>query len=337
MNKPLASSWINLADHRLGTQVLYATDDFFAEKENLIKPGRGVFIPDKYTERGKWMDGWESRRKRVEGHDYCDIKLGIPGVIKGFDIDTNHFLGNHPPFASVEAAYDTQIGINTKWVEVLPQSKLEAGSQNIFEVTNDQKWNHIRLHIYPDGGVARLRVYGKSIIDWDEKSDLGRFDLASILNGGQVLLCNDMFFSDKNNLIMPGPGLNMGDGWETRRKRPKVLGGPLDPDWVILALGKPGTISEVEIDTSHFKGNYPDCASLEGLFLEKDSNDQVQSLTEFNDQSWLPLLPKIKLQADFKHHFVDQIKDLGTISHVRMKIFPDGGVSRLRLWGSPKL
>ncbi len=335
MNKDISSSWINLAHHRLGTKVLYATDDFFGEKENLIKPGRGIYVPDKYTDRGKWMDGWESRRKRVEGNDYCDIKLGLPGIIEGLDIDTNHFLGNHPPFASVEATYDNNIVENTKWTEILTQSPLKAGSQNIFEISNGQKWKYVRLHIYPDGGVARFRVYGTPAIDWDEKKNVEKIDLASILNGGRVVLCNDMFFSDKNNLIMPGPGINMGDGWETRRKRAKKLGDPLDPDWAILSLGKPGIISEAEIDTSHFVGNFPDCASLEGLFLGESDNNITKSLPDLTDKDWSPLLPKTKLNPDYKHLFEKEIQSIGKISHVRIRIYPDGGVSRLRLWGKP--
>ena len=335
MSKIISSSWINLADHRLGTEVLYATDDFFAEKENLIKPGRGLYIPDKYTDHGKWMDGWESRRKRVEGHDYCDIKLGLSGIIKGLDIDTNHFLGNHPPFASVEATYDKTIEENTKWTEILPRSPLKPGSQNIFEVSSKEKWNHVRLHIYPDGGVARFRVYGKTVIDWEQKKNLEKIDLASILNGGQVLLCNDMFFSDKNNLIMPGPGLNMGDGWETRRKRAKNLGDPLDPDWAILVLGRPGIISEAEIDTSHFKGNFPDCASLEGLLLEDLTKKPTETLPDLTDKDWKPLLSKTKLKPDYQHYFKQEIQPQGKVSHVRIRIYPDGGVSRLRLWGKP--
>ena len=153
-----ALRWIDLAQARLGGEVIYATDDFFAEKENLIKPGRGVFIEDKYTENGKWMDGWESRRKRVDGHDYAVLKLGLSGVIKGFDIDTNHFLGNHPPHASVEACclpegQSPDFHDDSIWTEILSKSELAPGSQNFFEISSQQRWTHLRLHIYPDGGV----------------------------------------------------------------------------------------------------------------------------------------------------------------------------------------
>ena len=166
--------YTDLASEKIGGQVLYATDDFFAEKENLIKEGRGIFIPDKYTEFGKWMDGWESRRKRTSGHDWAILKLGAEGKIKGFDIDTNHFLGNHPPHASVEAINldnDVSNWANAdelEWEEVLPKSPLDPGSQHFFEINSDKVFTHVRLHIYPDGGVARFRVYGEVYKDWSK-------------------------------------------------------------------------------------------------------------------------------------------------------------------------
>jgi len=317
-----SNQYINLADKRLGTEVLYATDDFFAEKENLINSGRGVFIADKYTDRGKWMDGWESRRKRTEGHDYCDIKLGLRGTIFALDIDTNHFLGNHPPFASVEACdSNTNPDSSTRWVEVLPQSELKPGSQNFFEIKVKDPFTHVRLHIYPDGGVARFRAYGDVKVNWDLKPKSDLIDLVAVENGGKSLSCNDMFFSSKDNLIMPNRGTNMGDGWETKRRRTP------GNDWVILQLGAKGTLSKVVLDTAHFKGNYPDRFDLyAGDF--KDSKK-----IEATDNQWKLLLPEQKLSADHIHTYENELKNLGPITHVKMNIYPDGGVSRLRLFG----
>lgn len=325
INNKYSSKWINLAEERLGAEVLFSTDDFFAEKENLIRPGRGIFIPEKYTDRGKWMDGWESRRKRVEGHDYCDIKLGLKGVIKGFDIDTNHFLGNHPPEASVEACFiEGNPTEKTIWFEILPKKALNPGSQNIFEVNNSELWSHVRLHIYPDGGVARFRVYGEVKNVWDEIDTEDLLDLAAVENEGKVLHCNDMFFSSKDNLIMPGRGINMGDGWETKRRRAP------GHDWVIVSLGNIGTIKKVEVDTAHFKGNYPDSCSLEGVNMGKVGDI---SLREFEKVEWKKLLGQSKLAPDWQHLYEDKLFGIGDISHVRMNIFPDGGISRLRLYG----
>jgi allantoicase len=320
-----SSQWINLADARVGTQVLYATDEFFAEKENLILPGRGVFIADKYTDRGKWMDGWESRRKRVPGNDHCIIKLGLPGTIFGFDIDTNFFLGNHPPFAAVEAC-ELKNGdptAQTIWEEILPKSPLKPGSQNLFSCKSTKRYTHVRLQIYPDGGVARFRVYGQVSVDWSQFKSGQLVDLAAVQNGAKVLCCNDMFFSSKDNLIMPGRGVNMGDGWETKRKRD--LPGF---DWSIIALGHRGKIKKIEIDTAHFKGNYPDRAMVEGLdAASMDISKNPEKL------AWQALLPETKLQADHQHYYENEIQNLGPISHVKLNIIPDGGISRLRIWG----
>lgn len=325
-----APAWthcLNLAAAKLGAAVLYATDDFFAEKENLIQPGRGIFIPDKYTDRGKWMDGWESRRKRVPGHDWCIIALGAQGRIQGVDIDTNFFLGNHPPQASIEACNvppDTPLillrGKDELWTEILPKSPLAPGSHNYYAVEDHRVWTHLRLHIYPDGGVARLKVYGEVFKDWTAVADDIAVDLAAAKNGAKVLTCNDMFFSSKDHLIMPGRGVNMGDGWETKRNRT-----PGNVDWVLLQLAHRGSIEQVLVDTCHFKGNYPDRCSLEGCDLREGEAWEHAQWTEF--------LPPMKLQADHEHHFQGELTRHGPFTHVRLKIYPDGGVSRLRLFG----
>jgi len=324
---PAFCSMTDLAAERLGGKVLYATDDFFAEKENLIKPGRGIFIEDKYTDRGKWMDGWESKRKRTSGHDWCIIQLATTGIIEGVDIDTNHFLGNHPPFASIEAC--TMDGATTEdlvvdetcWIEILSKSPLEPGSQNFYSIDSNKKWTHLKLHIYPDGGVARLKVYGAVAKDWSKHPKDEVIDLAAAINGGKAIACNDMFFSSKDNINMPGRGINMGDGWETKRNR-----APDNRDWLILQLAHQGIIEKIVIDTYHFKGNYPDSFALDGI----DANNEQ----EINDQSnWETILTKTKLKADCVHEFENEIVTKQSFTHVRLSIYPDGGVSRIRLFG----
>ena len=324
--EPQYAHLTDLAAERLGGKVLNATDDFFAEKENMIKPGRGIFITDKYTDRGKWMDGWESRRKRTEGHDWAVIRLATPGKISGFDIDTNFFLGNHPPHASVEGIVleddelikDWQI---LSWVEILPQSPLDAGSRNFFECNNNSEvFTHVRLHIYPDGGVARFRVYGEVYKNWDTVKEDEVIDLAAAVNGGKSIACNDMFFSSMHNLIMPNRGANMGDGWETKRNRT-----PGNKDWVIVKLAAPGIIERIVADTCHFKGNYPDRCLIEGC-MSSDDDAVIKNSVE-----WKTLLPEQKLSADAEHEFIEVAPEV--VSHVRLTIFPDGGISRLRLFG----
>ncbi len=321
--------YTDLASEKIGGRVVYATDDFFAEKENLIKEGRGIFIPDKYTERGKWMDGWESRRKRTEGHDWAIIKLGAEGIIKGFDIDTNHFLGNHPPFASVEAINLGNENLfwskadELEWDEILPKSPLEPGSQHFFEIDSDTIYTHVRLHIYPDGGVARFRVYGEVFKDWSRINSEEIIDLALVNNCGKALHCNDMFFSAMDNLIAPTTGKDMGDGWETKRNRT-----PNNEDWVIIKLGHKGVVQKIIVDTKHFKGNYPDSCAIDGCICTNEEdvlNDKVK---------WFSLLKKQKLEADKEHHFeCNLINKHNAITHIKLKIYPDGGISRLRILG----
>jgi len=318
---------VDLAAERLGGKALVANDEFFAEKGNLLKPGRGIFIADKYTDRGKWMDGWETRRRRTPGHDWCVIQLGLRGIIKQVDIDTNHFLGNHPPFASLDAACLTNglpDEIDTlSWTPILDKISLNPGSQNLFAITSDQTWTHVRLNIFPDGGVARLRVYGIVVPDWNKVKRGELVDLAAVENGGVPLACSDMFFSSMTNLIMPGRSENMGDGWETKRRR-----GP-GHDWIILKLGLPGTVRKIEVDTHHFKGNYPDTCSIEGCVAPGAVTEDLATA------QWREILPRTKLQADTRHFFERELAVIDNCTHVRLNIYPDGGLSRLRVWGSP--
>jgi len=321
---------VDLAAEKVGGVVLAVTDDFFAEAENLLKPGRGVSLPDKFTERGKWMDGWESRRKRTEGYDWCVIALGAPGRIRGLDIDTAHFLGNHPPYASLEAAHleDGQSWEDADWTTVLEQSPLRPGSQNLFAVHSDLVATHVRLSIFPDGGVARLRVFGDVAPSWAREVDecaapwVGEeeVDLVSVRNGGLAMACSDSFFGPMNNLIAPNRAANMGGGWESRRRR-----GP-GHDWILLRLGALGEIGVVEIDTNHFKGNFPDRCMLEGVNLPG------ARITDLIEADWTEVLGPTKLAAH-ERKFVRELSARGPFTHLRFSIYPDGGVSRLRCWG----
>jgi len=310
--------WVQLEQPRLGTRVTYTTDDFFAAKERVIDFAEPVFIDDKYDDHGKWMDGWESRRKRTEGHDYCVIRLGVPGVIRGLDIDTSHFTGNYPPQASIEVCVSAVDIPEDGWVGLLAKTELSGDAHHYIEIDDEHVWTHVRLHIYPDGGIARLRIYGEVIADFTDVE--GFVDLAAIENGGRALACSDEHFGSMHNLNVPGRGVNMGDGWETARRR-----GPGN-DWVILALAQPGVIERVEVDTAHFKGNYPDRVSLEAGLFESDE------LATPDSPQWQTLLSETKLKMDQQHYF-EALEALGDVSHIRMSIYPDGGVSRLRLFG----
>jgi allantoicase len=315
---------IDLASERLGGSVLYANDDYFAEKENLLKPAKAVWKEHEYTDRGKWMDGWESRRKRVPGHDFAIIRLGLRGVVRGVVVDTAFFRGNYPESCSIEGTsmrVDAPVEalLEADWRRILPRSPLQGDSENVFDVAGSDALTHLRFNIFPDGGVARLRVHGEVVPEWRLVGGLANeIDLAAVENGADVLNCSDMFFGPKHNLIMPGRAHNMSDGWETRRRR-----GP-GHDWVIVKLATEGRVRRIEIDTNWFKGNYPDTASIEG----SNANDG-QSV-----ENWTELLPRTKLQAHTRHFFSDELVSDGPFTHLRLNVYPDGGVSRLRVWGA---
>ena len=322
---------VDLASEKLGGAVLIANDEFFAAKENLLKPEAPVFIEGKYTDLGKWMDGWETRRRRTPGYDWCIIRLGAPGKIRGVVVDTSFFRGNYPEHCSLEACssddlptIDRLTSEAVEWTQLLPQLPLAGDSQNPFAIESEQRFTHLRLKIYPDGGVARLRVYGEVVPDWDRLERLGGdVDLAAVENGGRVLACSDMFFGHRHNLIMPGRAANMSDGWETKRRR-----GP-GHDWTIIRLGRPGRIRRLEVDTAWFKGNFPDSCALEATNADDLPEERLTDLSV----AWQSVLPRTTLQAHTRHFFENEILDAGIVSHLRFNIFPDGGVSRLRAYG----
>ena len=329
------TSLADLASARVGGRAIVASDEFFAPTSNLVRPEAPIFIPGKFTARGKWMDGWESRRRRTPGHDWCVLKLGMRGRIRGVDVDTSFFTGNYPSHCSIDAIdisatlkRGRQAGEAGPWVTILPKSPLGGDSHNYFEIpspdpsTGSGPWTYVRLNIYPDGGVARLRVYGDVVVDWKKAARGGKtIDVAEIRNGGLVLGASDMHFGAKDNMIMPGRAANMGDGWETRRRR-----GP-GFDWAIVRLGTTADVRRVEIDTNHFKGNYPESASLEGCLAPG------VTLAGLGSVDWTDLLPRTPLRPHDRHLFSKELRRIGPISHVRLNIFPDGGISRLRVHG----
>lgn len=341
MNQDLGASFFGLVDlaaAQFGGRALGCTDDFFAGMENMLQPGRGVFIEGKFTERGKWMDGWESRRKRVQGNDSCVIELGASGEILGFDIDTHHFVGNHPPFALVEGLsaprgtpYEELERM--RWRELLPQSPLRPDAQNLFFASRTgEPISHVRLQIFPDGGVARFRVYGRVASNWDAREERDAetrahvepelVDLAALKNGALALACSDAFFGPMNNLLLPGRAENMGGGWETRRKR------HAGHDWILIKLAARGTPRLVEVDTNHFKGNYPDRCSIDALDAGAERITDLLKSPHFRE-----LLGESELQASHRHFFKLSAAS-APATHLRLNIYPDGGVSRLRVWGT---
>jgi allantoicase len=330
---------VDLASAAFGGSALGASDDFFGGVDNLVRPEPARFEPDRYTERGKWMDGWESRRKRGGGHDWCVVELGAPGQIRAFDVDTHHFVGNHPPFAAIDAlraprgtTLERLLGM--RWRPLVAQSPLAAGSHNLFTAEPGEDASHVRLSIFPDGGVARLRAFGTvtpfSIEpEIDEVSRVegadGLVDLAALRNGAAALASSDARFGAMNNLLMPGRARHMGEGWETRRARAPEHRN----DWILVKLAARGTVRLVEIDTNHYKGNFPERVALAAIDAPGAAiTDLVRA------GGWETILSSGPLRADHRHFFRGEIARHAPVSHVRLDVFPDGGVSRLRLWGA---
>ncbi|MDO6962738.1 allantoicase [Rhizobium alvei] len=328
-----AAGAVNLASARLGARALFATDEFFAPLSRMLSDALPEFDPALYDDNGKYMDGWESRRKRVAGHDHAVIRLAMAGRIAGFDIDTHWFTGNYPPFASVEAAYspdgDPDPNDDALWTELVAKAPLGASSHHFFEnADRDRVWTHIRLHIYPDGGVARLRVYGTAAFDWSRVGAGEEIDLGYIFHGGKSLAWSDAHYGHPDKMLEPGRGNNMGDGWETKRRR-----GP-GHDWAIIRLGHAGIIRKVTVDTHFYKGNFPDTCELLGAYLP-DLGDTLSDAEIAASEQWKPILGRKKLAADTIHNFEGaDVAEIGPVTHVRYAMHPDGGTMRLRLIGT---
>jgi allantoicase len=314
---------IDLAQPRLGTKVIYKTDDFFASANRIINPTEPVFKVGVFDKHGKWMDGWESRRKRTAGHDFIIIKLGKPGTIKKVDVDTSHFNGNQPAMISIEGANSNSNKINQlKWQPLLSKKKTKANSHHYFTVNSNKVFTHIKFNIFPDGGVARLRLYGS--IAKSNKLKNKKINLASLLDGSSVIACNNEHFGKAENILAPGKAKNMGDGWETRRRRGKGF------DWLILNSLDGKEIDKIEISTHHFKGNFPSHCSLQATYLpnSKNSKQIVKSSTK-----WKYLLKDAKLSANKVHVFKNNLMKKDKINFIKINIFPDGGISRFRIYG----
>ena len=324
-----ATRFVNLASPKMGTEAVACSDDFFAPMARMLQDHDPVWIPDKYDDRGKWMDGWESRRKRTPGHDWCLIRLGVPGIVRGVDIDTAHFTGNYPPEAMLEGCRsETEPGSGAEWTTLVPRCALGSSCNNFAASANGMPVNWLRLNIYPDGGVARLRVYGEPVVDWDAVADDGAVELSSLKNGGRIVGYNDAHYGDVTALLSAGRGKTMGDGWETRRRR--------EPghDWIVIALGHRGIVERIEVDTAHFKGNFPDRCSVQGAVAGASGDGNGDEALLDAAGGWAFLLEQNRLEAESIHVFeAADLASAGPVDTVRLNIYPDGGVSRFRVLG----
>lgn len=326
---------IDLADRRLGGAVVAANDEFFAERENLLRPDPPVFDPNAFGHKGKVMDGWETRRRRgpdgaephVAGkeHDWALVRLGLGGIVRGMVVDTAHFRGNYPPRVSVEAAYvvgtpsvSDLLSEEVTWTPLVEPAPIAGHAANGFTVTDERPWTHLRLRQFPDGGIARLRVHGEPVPDPAWLAALASFDLAALEHGGIAEDASDAFFSSPNNIILPGRSRKMEDGWETRRRRDQ------GNDWVRLRLAAHSEVRAIELDTSYYLGNAAGWVTISTCDATvSDPKDPA---------SWTPIVHRSELQPDAVHRF--PLEEAATATHVRADVFPDGGIARLRCFGS---
>lgn len=315
----------DLASRRLGGGVPAANDEFFAARENLIRPERPEFRPHTFTLKGQEYDGWETRRRRREpgDHDWVIVRLGLPGVVRGVVVDTAFFTGNYPPFAAVDGlaaeGYPDPAELAAgEWEPVVSRSPLKGGTENAFDVSGTRRYTHVRLRIFPDGGVARLRVHGVPVPDPAWLRDMP-FDLAALANGAGVDGCSDWYFSPATNMLQPGESLVMADGWESARRRDD------GNDWAVVRLAAHAVPRVLEIDTRHYKGNAPDRAVVTGVDAAAGSLD--------DPAAWRTVLPETRLQPDTAHRF--RALPGGPVTHLRLDVYPDGGVARFRAYGEP--
>ncbi|MDC0932893.1 allantoicase [Arcobacteraceae bacterium] len=325
----MSTSFINVASSELGTKVIYTTDEFFAPVTRMLQETEAVF-KDEYDENGHWMDGWESRRKRDGGNDYCILKLGVKSKISSFLVDTSHFKGNYPLAVSIKGIKSSKDDeqflrdiADEQWIDLLKQSDLEGDTKQYFDSTDFSEFTHLKIDIYPDGGIARFKAFGE--ICFDEKLyQEENINVLSMKNGARAVHTNNEFFGALSNILKDKEAINMGDGWETRRRR--------EPgnDWGIIELANPAIIDNIMLDTNFFKGNFADSFSICSAYLKNTTDSSVVTQSMF----WEELISSKKLKMHTKHYFSnDDLLHNKPISHIRINIFPDGGISRLKLFG----
>lgn len=328
-NKTVVSNYTDVAGEKLGGKVLSFSDEWFAEAANLIKPYAVIREVGKFVDSGAWYDGWETRRHNTEEADWVIVKFGVAAAhIIGTEIDTAYFNGNHAPAISVECAVvaSGESVDSAKWEEVISNHECGPSQKQFFALDKPTTtaYTHARLKMYPDGGIARFRLYGQVVPDFTQSKDI-EIDLASVLNGGQAVARSDQHFGSADNLLLPGKGENMGSGWETKRSR-----GADHVDWVVIRLGAPGTIERVVLDTAWFKGNFPQKLAVSAINLEKG-----QSVAA-DDSRWTEILSPVKGAPHVEQEYTKAnglVAGDKVYSHVKLTIIPDGGVSRIRVFG----
>jgi len=328
IKKYIIKNFIDLANPILGTKIVSCSDEFFAPAKRILNPLPPIFKENVFDNHGKWMDGWETRRRRSKGNDYLLIKLGKPGKIKLAEVDTSFFNGNQPEYVQIEGCFSKNNNFkHIKWFKITKKIKIKPNYKNILKSQSSKTFNFIRFNIFPDGGVARLRLFGSIDLSLQKISNKNIFDLASVINGSQVVACSDEHFGNANNILLPGKSKNMGNGWETRRRR------GFGYDWILIKLGLSGYPTSFEINTHYFKGNYPDCFSVQAIGHKK--NISINSIIT-NSKKWTTIIAKTKLKPDSSLKIKMLNKFYKKYNYIKLNIYPDGGISRFRVYGKIK-
>ena len=321
--EPLSAE-TDLAVRWLGGSAIAASDDAFGDMENLVRSEPPAFEPGRYGTRGEIVDGWESRRHRAPGNDWVIVRLGAAGTVSSVDIDTSFFTGNFPESARLEAtggpgytSIAELLRADVEWVEIVPRSELRGDAHNVFPVSDQRRFTHVRLSIYPDGGVARLRVLGRIVPD-PRLFDGLTIDLAALENGGRIVTSSDGFYTSAGSMIRPGRARTMGEGWETRRRRDE------GHDYAVIHLAAESMIRQLVVDTSHFKYNASESVALYA--------SDVEPVPSAESDTWWPILERTRLQPDLRHFFA--ASGNGSARAIRIDAFPDGGIARVEAAGS---
>ncbi|KAK4980879.1 Allantoicase [Elasticomyces elasticus] len=331
IQRTFGSDSIDLVGKPLGSRILSLSDEWFAEAANLTTPAPPIRKPGVFTYAGAWYDGWETRRHNPEPYDFVVWRLGVSsGRVKGVEVDTAFFNGNQAPEVAVQVCFapdEDEEKVKSKdfdgWETILPKQECGPSQRHawLLPKLTEKTYTHVRLQMFPDGGIARFRLYGVVVPVLPEDTNQ-ILDLAATVNGGMAVECSDQHFGGKENLLLPGRGVDMGDGWETKRSRGEHV------DWVIIKLGHPGEIEKLVIDTAHFRGNFPQKVQVYASTASK--------VPKHDDEGWVQVLSPQKTGPDKEHEYAGEM--LSNIEEkkyafVKMVIIPDGGVKRIRVFG----
>ena len=340
----------------IGAKILHCTDQSFARASNLFSDRRPTFDPNEFGRQGKIMDSWESKRHNPQDKETVEFSLKNSSNFDLVHVSTEFHNGNQCPFVSL-SGWDE---LNKKWEVIVSKSELKAHSSHWFEVPVKlrKNWSKLSISGYPDGGISRLGLYKSnevkglsdsvkealkkekisvekctSIIpkgeekvvikpeDLDPKVVDTRWmcinksmpvDVASAEYGGKVLACTDEHYSPAHLILSSDLPSGMEDGLESSRSRGN------HNEEVVVGLKNSCDINHLEFDFSYFLNNSP---------RDIDVYGEV-------DGEWIPMTEKTRVKPWCGNQLRIDCKPIRT-NKVRLRIFPDGGINRFKVFGVP--